>query len=53
MPDQVDVETFDLERYAESLAKAAQEGVRWEIRKLEWMREDAHELTKPAETVAR
>jgi hypothetical protein len=31
---------FDLERFAESLAKDGREGVKWERRKLEWILEE-------------
>ena len=31
---------FNLEKFAESLAKDGREGVKWERRKLEWILED-------------
>jgi hypothetical protein len=31
---------FDLEKFAESLAKDGREGVKWERRKLEWILEE-------------
>ena len=34
-----DVETFDIEKFAESLERDCQEGVKWERRKLEWILE--------------
>ncbi len=36
----IDVETFDIQKFAESLVKDCQEGVKWEQRKLEWIREE-------------
>ncbi len=33
-------DTFDIQRFAESLVKAGREGVKWERRKLEWIREE-------------
>jgi hypothetical protein len=40
MDTRVDVETFDIQKFAESLVKAGREGVKWERRKLEWIREE-------------
>lgn len=40
MGTQIDVETFDIKRFAESLVKDCQEGVKWERRKLEWILEE-------------
>lgn len=37
---QIDPETFDIQKFAESLARAGREGVKWERRKLEWIREE-------------
>ena len=36
----IDVETFDIKKFAESLVKDCQEGVKWERRKLEWILEE-------------
>ena len=33
-------ENFNIEKFAESLAKAGREGVKWERRKLEWILEE-------------
>ncbi len=40
MLNEIDPETFDVQRFAESLERACQEGVKWEIRKLEWILEE-------------
>jgi len=40
MESGIDLETFDIERFARSIEKDCQEGVRWERRKLEWVREE-------------
>jgi hypothetical protein len=37
MIDDIDVDTFDLQRFAEALVEDAREGVKWERRKLEWI----------------
>lgn len=39
MENYIDVATFDIKRFAESLVKYCQEGVKWERRKLEWILE--------------
>jgi hypothetical protein len=36
----MDTEKFNLKKFAESLVKAGREGVKWERRKLEWIREE-------------
>jgi hypothetical protein len=36
----IDPDTFDFRRFAEKIEKLCQEGVKWEIRKLEWIREE-------------
>jgi hypothetical protein len=36
----IDVEKFDIKKFAESLVKAGREGVKWERRKLDWVREE-------------
>ncbi len=40
MDIQTDVKKFDIQKFAESLVKAGREGVKWERRKLEWIREE-------------
>lgn len=40
MSTHIDVEKFDIQKFAESLVKAGREGVKWERRKLEWIREE-------------
>ena len=40
MDTQIDVEKFDIKKFAESLVKAGREGVKWERRKLEWILEE-------------
>lgn len=40
MESWIDVETFDIKKFAESLVRDCQEGVKWERRKLEWILED-------------
>jgi hypothetical protein len=40
MNTHIDVEKFDIKKFAESLVKAGREGVKWERRKLEWIREE-------------
>jgi hypothetical protein len=40
MENWIDAETFDIKRFAESLVKDCQEGVKWERRKLEWILEE-------------
>ncbi len=35
-----DIEQFDIKKFAENLAKAGREGVKWENRKLEWIRQE-------------
>jgi hypothetical protein len=40
MSTHVDVEKFDIQKFAESLVKAGREGVKWERKKLEWIREE-------------
>ena len=36
----IDVEKFDIKKFAESLVKAGRDGVKWERRKLDWIREE-------------
>lgn len=40
MDTQIDAESFDIQKFAESLVKDGREGVKWERRKLEWIREE-------------
>jgi len=40
MENWIDAETFDIKKFAESLVKDCQEGVKWERRKLEWILEE-------------
>jgi len=40
MESGIDVEKFDIKKFAESLVKDCQEGVKWERRKLEWVLEE-------------
>jgi hypothetical protein len=46
MGDGIDVETFDIKKFAESLVKDCQEGVKWERRKLEWILEEEEKQGK-------
>jgi hypothetical protein len=40
MDARIDSEEFDIQKFAESLVKAGREGVKWERKKLEWIREE-------------
>ena len=40
MENWIDVETFDIKKFAESLERDCQQGVKWERRKLEWILEE-------------
>ncbi len=40
MDKHINAETFDIQKFAESLVKAGREGIRWERKKLEWIREE-------------
>ena len=46
MAGSMDTENFDIKKFAESLVKAGREGVKWERRKLEWIREEKDKQTK-------
>jgi hypothetical protein len=46
MGDGIDVETFDIKKFAESLVRDCQEGVKWERRKLEWILEEEEKQAK-------
>ncbi|WP_213806368.1 hypothetical protein [Granulicella sp. dw_53] len=52
MDTHIDVETFDIERFGESIAKAAREGVKWERRKLQWILEEEKRQTERESEVA-
>jgi hypothetical protein len=46
----IDLEKFDFDKFARSIEKDCQEGVKWERRKLQWVREErAKESTKIGE----
>jgi hypothetical protein len=40
MSASANTEKFDIKKFAESLVKAGREGVKWERRKLDWVREE-------------
>ncbi len=46
MDTHIDVEKFDIKKFAESLVKAGREGVKWERRKLEWILEEEKKQDK-------
>ena len=46
MENWIDVETFDIKKFAESLVRDCQEGVKWERRKLEWILEEEKNQTE-------
>ena len=46
MGTQIDVEKFDIKKFAESLVKAGRESVEWERRKLEWLLEEEKKQDK-------
>ena len=46
MDTHVDVEKFDIKKFAESLAEAGRESVKWERRKLEWILEEEKKQDK-------
>lgn len=45
-------DNFDIQKFAESIVKDGSEGVKWERRKLEWIREEraAHEKAMQEKT---
>jgi hypothetical protein len=43
----IDVEEFDIKKFAETLVKAGREGVKWERRKLEWVRKEKKKRVIP------
>ena len=46
MDTHIDVEKFDIKKFAESLVKAGQKGVKWERPKLEWILEEEKKQDK-------
>jgi hypothetical protein len=52
MENYIDADTFDIEKFGESLARAGREGVKWERRKLEWIREEKAKQDKAKSEVA-
>jgi hypothetical protein len=40
MTNYIDADTFDIEKFGDSIAKSAREAVKWERRKLEWILEE-------------
>jgi hypothetical protein len=46
MSAHVEVENFDIRKFAESLVKAGREGVKWERKKLEWILEEEKKQAK-------
>jgi hypothetical protein len=46
MDTHIDVEKFDIQKFAESLVKAGREGVKWERKKLEWILEEEKKRNK-------
>ena len=43
MLNEIDPEKFDIQRFAEKLARAGSEAVKWEQRKLLWILEEERE----------
>jgi hypothetical protein len=52
MKRNLDIEKFDIKKFAENLAKAGREGVKWENRKLEWIRQEKAKQTQTKSEVA-
>ncbi len=52
MENWIDLETFDIQKFAESLERDCQEGVKWERRKLQWIREERAQSLADAESKA-
>jgi hypothetical protein len=52
MENWIDVDTFDIKKFAESLVKDCQEGVKWERRKLEWILEEEKKQAAEQKEVA-
>ena len=40
MVNGIDLDTFDVEKFARSIERDCQEGVKWERRKLQWILEE-------------
>jgi hypothetical protein len=49
MLNDIDVATFDIEKFGEAIAKDAREGVKWERRKLEWILEEKKKVEAHSE----
>jgi hypothetical protein len=49
MGDKIDLDTFDIKRFAEAIVKDANEAVKWERRKLEWILEEKKKATSKSE----
>ena len=52
MDTPIDLEKFDIQKFAESLVTAGREGVKWERRKLEWILEEEKKLAESKSAVA-
>ena len=46
MVNGIDLENFDIEKFARSIESDCREGVKWERRKLEWVREERAKRVK-------
>ena len=40
MDSYIDLDTFDIQKFAESLVRDGREGIKWERKKLEWILEE-------------
>lgn len=40
MENWIDPDTFDIHRFAKEIERVCQAGIKWELRKLEWIREE-------------
>jgi hypothetical protein len=49
MENWIDLETFDIEKFARTLEKDCQAGVKWERRKLMWVLEEKKLLERNGE----
>jgi len=47
----MDTEKFDIKKFAESLVRSGREGVKWERRKLEWIREEKQKQAASAHKI--
>ena len=52
MGNWIDLETFDIRKFAESLVRDCQEGVKGERRKLEWILEEDQKQAESESEVA-